>query len=80
MDLQDLTMGEVEEIEDIAGDSIGNALASTGPGRTKALIGIAWVVRRKDDPAFTLDKARALTMREINTLLEDMSDPKGTPS
>ena len=78
MELQDLTMGEIEEIEEIANDSITSALASDGANRTKALIGIAWIVKRKTDPAFTLDKARGLTMREINALLEDLGDPKET--
>jgi hypothetical protein len=78
MELQDLTMGEIEEIEEIAQDSISNALSSDGANRTKALIGIAWVVKRKSDPGFTLDKARGLTMREINDLLEGLTDPKET--
>ena len=78
MELQDFTMGEIEEIEEIAQDSISNALASTGANRTKALIGIAWIVKRKSDPGFTLDKARGLTMREINDLLEGLTDPKET--
>ncbi len=80
MELQDFTMGEIEEIEDIAQDSISNALSSDGANRTKALIGIAWVVKRKTDPGFTLDKARGLTMREINGLLEDIADPKANDS
>ena len=78
MDLQDLTMGEIEEIEELAGESIATALASTGTARTKTLIGIAWVQRRKTDPTFTLDKARKLTMRDINEMLEEWGtdDPK----
>ena len=78
MDLQDLTMGEIEEIEALAGESIATALASTGTARTKTLIGIAWVQHRKTDPTFTLDKARKLTMRDINEMLEEWGtdDPK----
>ncbi len=76
MNVNDLTMGEIDEVETFAGQPL-STLASTEQSNTKLLIGLAWVINRKADPKFTLEHAKKLTMNEITSLLEDdEDDPK----
>ena len=49
----------------------------TKTSSTKLLIGLAWVIKRKEDPKFSLEHAKRLTMDEITAMLEDDdTDPK----
>lgn len=59
LDLDRMTLGELEAIEEVAG---ADAVVAMMAGRmtAKALIAVAYVVKRRDDPAFTLEDARAL--------------------
>jgi len=76
MNVNDLTMGEIDEVETFAGQPLAS-LSSTEQSNTKLLIGLAWVIKRKADPKFTLEHAKKLTMNEITALLEDdEQDPK----
>ena len=76
MNVNDLTMGEIDEVETFAGQPLAS-LSSTEQSNTKLLIGLAWVIKRKEDPKFTLEHAKRLTMTEITQMLEDdENDPK----
>lgn len=59
LDLDSMTLGELEAIEDVAGAEAAKGMMA-GQMTAKALIAVAYVVRRRDDPEFTLDQARAL--------------------
>lgn len=76
MNVNELTMGEIDEVENYAGVPL-SSLASTETSNTKLLIGLAWVIKRKEDPKFSLEHAKRLTMDEITAMLEDDdTDPK----
>ena len=76
MNVNELTMGEIDEVETYAGVPL-SSLASTETSNTKLLIGLAWVIKRKEDPKFSLEHAKRLTMDEITAMLEDDdTDPK----
>ena len=76
MNVNDLTMGEIDEVETFAGQPLAT-LSSTETSNTKLLIGLAWVIKRKEDPKFTLEHAKKMTMTEITQMLEDdEADPK----
>ena len=76
MNVNELTMGEIDEVETYAGAPL-SSLASTETSNTKLLIGLAYVIKRKEDPKFSLEHAKRLTMDEITAMLEDDdSDPK----
>ncbi len=76
MNVNELTMGEIDEVETYAGVPL-SSLASTETSNTKLLIGLAWVIKRKEDPKFSLEHAKKLTMDEITAMLEDDdTDPK----
>ena len=76
MNVNDLTLGEVDEVETYAGVPL-STLADENTSNTKLLIGLAHVLKRKEDPKFSLEHAKKLTMTEITALLgDDETDPK----
>lgn len=60
--LGDLTLDELDEVEQLKAD--GKC------GRTTA---VAYVVRRRKNPAYTIDQAKALTLREVH-VVDDIDD------
>jgi hypothetical protein len=76
MNVNDLTMGEIDEIEVFAQQPL-SSLGKQDTTNTKLLIGLAWVIKRKENPAFSLEHAKRMKMDEITALLEDDDeDPK----
>lgn len=61
LDVNDLTMGEVEELEEATGQS----LSDLGSGSAKSIIGLIWISQKRIDPTFTLQDARALKITEL---------------
>lgn len=59
LDLDAMTLGELEAIEEVAGADAVKAMMA-GQMTAKALIAVAYVVKRRDQPEFTLEDARAL--------------------
>ena len=76
MNINDLTLGEVEEVENYAGMPLA-ALADSEAKKGKLLVALAWILKRKQDPSFTIEHAKRLSMGDINSLLDgDEDDPK----
>lgn len=64
LDMDAMTLGELDEIEDVAGvEAVKSMMA--GHMTAKALIAVAYVVRRRDDPDFTLEAAKALKVTAL---------------
>lgn len=61
LNVEDLTLGEIEEMEQAA----GLKLSELGNGSAKATIALIWISQRRLDPAFTLEDARALKVAEL---------------
>ena len=74
MNVEDLTLGEVEEIEGYAGVPLASLADNTTPSG-KLMVAVAWVLKRKENPSFTLQQAKMLTSKELNDLL-GAEDPK----
>lgn len=74
MNVEDLTLGEVEEIENYAGLPLASLGDSDKPSGA-LMVAIAWVAKRKEDPSFTLQQAKMLTSKELNNIL-GADDPK----
>lgn len=70
IDLNDLRIREIEEIEEIAGVPFDDLFASGKP-RGKSLRAIGYVVKRRENPDFTLEQAGELIIK--------LSDDEGTP-
>lgn len=74
MDFDEITLGELAEIEAYADASITEIMEAT-PASTKLKIGMAWVLKRREDPKFTIEQAKALTMSELMEFLS-LEQPK----
>lgn len=73
-DFDDLTIDEVEQIEEITGVSI-DALQEKGMAKGKTLKAIVFVVKRRADPEFTIEQAGKLPVRDIEALLGSTAPP-----
>jgi hypothetical protein len=62
VEIDDLTVGEIDEIEEIIDASI-DSVGQPGARKGKFLTAIAFVVKRREDPAFTLEDARNVKIR-----------------
>jgi hypothetical protein len=64
LDMDAMTLGELEAIEEVAG---AEALMAMMAGRmtAKALIAVAYVVKRRDHPEFTVEDAKALKVMAL---------------
>ena len=63
--VDDLTLGEVEDIEAITGRSISHVISKAGITGT-AVLALVFVLKRRKDPAYTLDQARALRFADVD--------------
>jgi hypothetical protein len=61
---EDLTLGELEEFEDISGVGI-EVFGSDNKTPVKALTTLVYLAQRRNDPTFTLEAARALKLSEV---------------
>lgn len=73
-DFESLTLEEVETIELITGNSIDQIMDAKQP-KGKALKAIILVIKKRQDPSYTLEQAGALKMSEVNQILA-VDDPK----
>lgn len=64
IDPDDLSLGEVEAIEDILGKPFSQVFADGGVS-AKAAVALVYVVMRRDDATFTLDDARAFKIGSL---------------
>lgn len=73
IDVNSLTLGEIEVIEEKTGRSIDEAFKSGAP-RARLLRAIAFVVRRRTDPSFRWEDTESLTLSDVGLTSEDV-DP-----
>lgn len=69
MDFDDITLGEIAEIEDYAQLPFSD-IAEEKVGVMKLRIALAWVIKRRTEPAFTIADAEKLTPTDLNALFE----------
>ena len=78
MQIDELTLGEVEEVEAYSGLPLAS-MTDTDKPKTKLLIALAYVIKRKTDPKFTIEHAKRLTMTDLNEIL-DIGDDAENPT
>ena len=66
IDINDLTIGEVVEIEDLTGLPL-DALGQADKPKGKMLQALAFISKRRDNPAFTWEMAGALKISTDST-------------
>ena len=75
MDFEDITLGEIAEIEDYAQMPFAN-IADDGIGVIKLRIALAWIVKRRTNPDFTIADAEKLTPTDFAQLFGDDDNTK----
>jgi len=75
MDFEDITLGEIAEIEDYAQMPFAN-IAEDGIGVIKLRIALAWVIKRRTNPDFTIAEAQKLTPSDFAQLFGDDDNTK----
>lgn len=66
LDPDDLTLGEIEDIEEIAGVPVATLFSDPKALPAKALTAIVYVMKRRSDPEFTIERARATTIGSLD--------------
>lgn len=63
-DLNELSVGELVDLTDVAGD---DALTDLGSAKVtpKALLALVWIMGRRTNPELTLDDARAIKVVDV---------------
>lgn len=64
IDIEGLTLGEIEEFEEASGSSI--SAVAKGEGTAKAIVALVWVVKKRENPEFTMDDARAMKLSDVD--------------
>lgn len=63
IDVNDLTLGEVEVFEELSGQSIEDLMG--GSITTKALLALITVTQRRENPDYSMDDARRVKISEL---------------
>jgi hypothetical protein len=76
-DLEDFELGDLEWLEEYLGASLSDNQALNS---MKAAVGFVFIVKRRDDPAFTIEQARKVKLAAIDAPDEDEPDEKPRPT
>jgi hypothetical protein len=75
MDFEDITLGEIAEIEDYAQLPFSD-IGEERLGVIKLRIALAWVIKRRTNPDFTIAEAEKITPAEFAELFGDDTTKK----
>lgn len=75
MNFDDLTLGEVEEIEMLLGRGI-DEIFSDGNPKGRALRVLYYIIKRKENPEYTFEETEKVSQADALKLLGG-NDPKG---
>ena len=70
MNIDELTLGDVAEIEELSGQPLA-ALSDPALPKGKLMVAMAWIIKRKADPSFKYEDAKRMTMSDIEGLFEE---------
>jgi len=71
----ELTLDEIEEMEQLIGRAIDEAFVDGKP-KGRALKVLVYIAKRRDNPKFTLEDAGKLSQAEATQFFSEDSDPK----
>lgn len=65
--VDDLSLGDCIDVEEITGEPVflSFAAAQTGGLSAKAMAALVWVIKRRSDPTFTFDDAKAIRVASL---------------
>lgn len=64
LDLEAMDLGEMAMIEEVAGPEAAQ-LMMAGRMTAKAILAVVYVIKRRDNPAFTLEDAKAIKVSAL---------------
>jgi hypothetical protein len=73
--IEKLTLGELATVEELGKGPISD-LANDEKPKMRMLIALAFVVKKREDPSFTINRAEALTMPELQALTGGDASPE----
>lgn len=76
-DLEDFELGDLEWLEEYLGANLSDADALNS---IKAAVGFVYIVKRRDDPAFTIEQARKVKLAAIDAPDEKPEKPAARPT
>lgn len=71
--INDLSMGEIAQIEELTGQSISQ-LGDDSQPKAKFMTALAWMSKRREDPSFTFGQAEALNLAEVSEIISGQKD------
>ena len=74
MDFDDITLGEIEEIEDYANMPIQMIGDMDKVGTHKLRIALAWIIKRRTNEKFSIEDAKKMSASELFALMGDGGD------
>jgi len=80
--LESLTIDDIEALEDAVGIPIDHLFNPAKPAevpKAQMFKALAFVVRRRDDPGFTLEQAGKLTLAELGRLVDAVGGAAPVP-
>lgn len=66
--LENLTLGEVSQLEELSGLSLTEIADEHSP-KGKFMTALAYLAKRRQDPSFTYSQAETLTLAEVSDVL-----------
>lgn len=79
MKLEDMTLAEIEQLEEASRMSISQLEDRNAP-KGRLMRAIAFVAKRRDDPEYTWDQAGALTMADLDAIVDMGGDEPDDPT
>lgn len=75
IDFNSLTLDEVEQIELLTGRNIDSIMTDDAP-RGRALKALIFVMKKRNDPNFTIEEAGKMSLTAATDLFAGATDPK----
>lgn len=70
-DIDDLYAGEIVDLEEASGKALGELAEGFVKGSFTSAAWLLWVLRRRDEPSFTVADMRQIRMSELDFEIED---------
>lgn len=76
LDINDLTIDDVVDLEEVTGSSIQNIMQTAdGVPQGRFLKALVWITQRKIDPSFTFEQAGAVSFSALSEANVEASPP-----
>lgn len=76
LDIETLTLNEIEELEDLSGRSV-DVLMEVGTPKGKVLKALVYIAMKRTNPDITLEEAGNIPMSEVMAALGGEDDDSG---